>query len=111
MRRRGFPGRITSYNVCYTKLLRADALEPDDLDTLTLLADTQGRLNRNRESALTLERILERYPDSPETAADLGWMYFKTFRPAEGVALLQKALETSGESPGLLMTLGTLYIV
>ena len=97
------------YNLALESFQRADSVSPENRDVMTAMADVYGRLNMNRESVGVLERILELYPDSPETASDLGWMYFKTYRPADGEELLIDTIAEFGETPGLLMTLGTIY--
>ena len=97
------------YNLALETFSEADRLNPGDYDILYRMATVLGRLNRNHESVKVLEALKEAFPESLDTVADLGWMYFKTFRFKEGEALLLEALDTFGGKPGLLMTLGTVY--
>ena len=46
--------RITSYNVCYTKLLRFDYLAPARLDTSTLQPGVRVRIPFGRRSVIGL---------------------------------------------------------
>lgn len=97
------------YNLAWENFSEANSLKTGDHDILYRMTTALGRLNRNRESVKLLETLKEEFPESLDVAADLGWMYFKTLRFREGEALLLEALETFGDSPGLLMTLGTMY--
>jgi len=97
------------YSLALKEYNKARELAPEDFDILYAVATTQGMLNRDFDSAETLEEILRLYPDSLDVIIDLGWMYFKTFQLAKGEELLSEALETYGTVPGLSMTLGTIY--
>ncbi len=75
----------------------------------TRIARCLGKLDANREAVAWLERGTERWPGDASLVDDLGWMYFKVHRYADGVRLLETAAEESGMSSDLAMTLGTLY--
>lgn len=97
------------YHLALDSFLQADRLEVDNLEVMSAAAGAFARLNRNQESVALMEKILALHPDDRKVIADLGWMYFKTYRPADGERLLKRAIDEYGETPGLLMTLGTLY--
>lgn len=97
------------YSLALKEYEQARDRAPEDYYILYSVATTQGMLNRDFESAATLEEILRLYPDSLDVIIDLGWMYFKTFQLVKGEELLTEALETYGVVPGLSMTLGTVY--
>jgi tetratricopeptide (TPR) repeat protein len=88
---------------------RAEAKAPEDFVVLHELASTLGKLNREAEAIGYLERVLRLHPDSPDVIADLGWLYFKTHRLAEGERLLLGALDRLGDNRSFAMTLGTIY--
>ena len=87
----------------------ADQKQGEDFYTLSQIAHCYGKLNQEKKSIQTLEKVLELYPDSITTMDDLGWMYFKTFQLDKGETLLLEALERFGPDQGIYMTLGTLY--
>ncbi len=87
----------------------AERINPNSYAALESLAATLGRLNRENEAAGYLERFLKLYPGRPGAISDLGWLYYKTRRTDEGIALLTGALNEHPENRSLHMTLGTLY--
>ncbi len=87
---------------------QAEQINPDSYGALDSLAATLARQNRDAEATEYRERFLERYPGRPDAIADLGWLYFKTQRIDEGIALLEEAVEEHPEDRGLWMTFGTL---
>ncbi|MBN1834480.1 MAG: hypothetical protein JW820_01450 [Spirochaetales bacterium] len=97
------------FSLALGEYLEAERKDGADQLTLSQIARCYGKLNREPEAILTLERSLELYPDSVYTVDDLGWMYFKTHQLEKGEALLLDALERFGPERGLYMTLGTIY--
>jgi tetratricopeptide (TPR) repeat protein len=80
-----------------------------DPEQYARIARCLGKLDRNREAVGWLERATEQWPGDAALVDDLGWMYFKVHRYADGVQLLLAAVQDSGMSSDLAMTLGTLY--
>ena len=97
------------YNLAVDQYHRALDLSPDNVEVLYPLSAAEGLLNLDQKSIHTLERILEIDPENYDALADLGWMYFKTYRLAEAEKLLKDAVEIFDDSPILFMTLGTVY--
>ncbi len=97
------------YPLALREYQSAEAKAPEDIVVLHELASTLGKLNREDEAITYLQRVLDLYPDSPEVIADLGWLYFKTHRLAEGERLLLGALDRLGANRSFAMTLGTIY--
>jgi tetratricopeptide (TPR) repeat protein len=79
-----------------------------DAEGYARIARCLGKLDANREAVGWLERATEKWPGDAGLADDLGWMYFKVHRYADGVRLLEAAVQTAGMSADLAMTLGTL---
>jgi tetratricopeptide (TPR) repeat protein len=96
------------YGLALEQYLAADGKQGEDYVTLLQIARCCGKLNRERQSIATLERLVELYPYSVSAIDDLGWMYFKTHQLEKGERLLQQALEDYGPDPGIYMTLGTI---
>ncbi|MDC7226474.1 MAG: transglutaminase domain-containing protein [Spirochaetales bacterium] len=97
------------YNLALEQYTAANKLIPGDPEVLYRKSVSEGFLNLDQQSILTLEEILELVPDHYDAHADLGWMYFKTFRLAEAESLLLDGIEYYDDSPILYMTLGTVY--
>ena len=97
------------YNLALEQYRQALEISVDNSALLYSLSVTEGLLNLDKESIQSLEKILEIEPDHYDALADLGWMYFKTFRLNEAEQLLKKALDIYEDSPILYMTLGTVY--
>lgn len=97
------------YNLAVDNYEKALKLEPDQIETLYQLSAAQGLLNLDQESILSLEKIISIDEQHYDALADLGWMYFKTYRLADAETLLLKAVEKYNDSPILYMTLGTVY--
>ncbi|MDC7222304.1 MAG: hypothetical protein PQJ60_01115 [Spirochaetales bacterium] len=72
------------------------------------LSRVHGFLDNNEESARYLEGLLDDSVYRSDALADLGWMYFKLHRLAEGEALMREALE-EGFNRTYAHTLGTIY--
>jgi tetratricopeptide (TPR) repeat protein len=81
----------------------------DEYEVLYKIATTLGKLNRETEATRYLEQLHRLHPKEVSVINDLGWLYFKTYKLAEGKALLEEALETFGENRNILMTLATVY--
>ncbi|HSV56696.1 MAG TPA: hypothetical protein VLH39_06255, partial [Magnetospirillaceae bacterium] len=96
------------HSLALDEYLAAEALDPSDLGTLQLIADTYGYLNRLEDSIRYLRRILAADDRDTRALGDLGWMLFKTHRHREGVELLTDAERRLGSGIGFSMTLGTL---
>ena len=97
------------YHLALEQYNLALELNPDNVELLYSRSVDEGLLNFDDRSILTLEKILLIAPDNYDALADLGWMYFKTFRLAEAEELLLAAIEIYDDSPILYMTLGTVY--
>jgi tetratricopeptide (TPR) repeat protein len=97
------------YSLALEEYLGAEQLQGGQYLTLIQVSRCYGKLNQEKESIATLQRIHELYPENLTPIDDLGWMYFKTHQLEKGEALLIEALETFGPDRGLYMTLGTLY--
>ena len=50
--------RITSYNVCYTKLLRGIEIHNDEI--LDLLADQGARIDRNKNQVMFSDELIDK---------------------------------------------------
>ncbi|MCA1949470.1 MAG: tetratricopeptide repeat protein [Treponema sp.] len=97
------------YSLAWNEYLQAERLAGDNIHILYQLSSVAGRLNKNDDSIRYLQKILLLDPGNRDALADLGWMYFKTHRLAEGEKLLTDALDRYGPDQGLEMTLGTIY--
>ena len=97
------------YNLSLEKYRQALEITGDNVRLLYSKSVVEGLLNFDRDSILSLERILLLEPDNFDALADLGWMYFKTFRLSEAETVLMDALDLYPDSPILYMTLGTVY--
>jgi predicted Zn-dependent protease len=97
------------YRLAWEEYRKAEALLPEDPRLLHQLSRTTGKLNEDRRSVEYLERLVAADPDNWEAVDNLGWMYYKTHRLAEGERLLNAALERLGPDADFSMTLGTIY--
>jgi tetratricopeptide (TPR) repeat protein len=97
------------YELAVEEYLEAEKKTEEDYYTLNQIARCFGKLNREAESIVYLQKVLLFYPDSLGAMDDLGWMYFKTHQLEKGEALLLEAIERYGPDQGIFMTLGTLY--
>jgi tetratricopeptide (TPR) repeat protein len=97
------------YSLAWDELRRAETLVPGDPDLLYLLSRTSAYLNLDRESVDYLERLIVIDPDNREAIGNLGWMYYKVHRLADGQRLLNEATMKFGGDADFAMTLGTLY--
>ena len=97
------------YNLALKEYRAAGAKAPDDFYTLNRIQRCHGYLNQNLDAVRVLERIVSLFPESEDSAVDLGWMYFKTHRLEKGEGVLLKAMEIFGATRSLAMTLGTVY--
>jgi transglutaminase-like putative cysteine protease/tetratricopeptide (TPR) repeat protein len=96
------------YSLAWEACLKAEKLAPWDPDILYRLAQIAAYLNLDSVSAGYLERLLEVRPDDRGAISNLGWMYFKLHRLADGERLLTGAIERFGRDPDYAMTLGTI---
>lgn len=97
------------YGLALEEYDQARRKQGEDFLLLSQIARCYGHLNREQESAATLEHVLELHPDSVSTIDDLGWMYFKTHQLEKAEELLRRALRDHGPDRGISMTLGTIY--
>jgi len=97
------------YELAVEEYLQAEGKQVEDYYTLNQIARCYGKLNREAESIVYLQKVLAIYPDSVVTMDDLGWMYYKTHQLEKGTALLLDAIARHGSDQGVFMTLGTLY--
>ena len=105
-------GDLFSERELYTLALEAyqeaEGLSPENIDLWTRIAVTYGKLERSDLALRYYERIYKKKPDSLDAAADLGWIYFKTYQLKKGKALLEASLSRFGPDRRLVMTLGTI---
>ena len=66
-----------------------------DAEGYARIARCLGKLDANREAVGWLERATERWPGDAELVDDLGWMYFKVHRYADGVRLRRPSRQTA----------------
>jgi Tfp pilus assembly protein PilF len=107
------------YNLAFDEFRKAETIsvaagDNDDFQLLYSLAETAGPLNLYAESARYYEKILELIPDDTDAIANLGWLYFKLHRLADGARLLENALKSTmnegfGDSLRFLTTLAIIY--
>ncbi len=97
------------YNLALDQYEKALALDAGNPDILYQKSVAEGLLNLDEQSIKTLESLLGIVPDHYDALADLGWMYFKTFRLSKAEELLLGAVSIYSDSPILFMTLGTVY--
>jgi tetratricopeptide (TPR) repeat protein len=96
------------YGLAWEEYLRAEKIEPGTPELLYSLARTAGYLNKNGLAVEYLERLLAVDPERRDAIGQLGWMYYKVHRQADGVRLLEAAVERFQDDPDFAMTLGTL---
>ena len=94
------------YSLALDSFREAEGLAPQDVELRKKTASALSYLDRNFEALDYLEALVREGAD--EVLDDLGWMYFKTHRPEEGVVLLEEALDKEFDR-NLSLTLGTLY--
>ncbi|MDC7123986.1 MAG: transglutaminase domain-containing protein [Spirochaetales bacterium] len=97
------------FNLAVQEYEEALDISPDNIEVLYSKSKAEGRLNLDNQSISSLEKIISIDPEDFDAIADLGWMYFKTFRLKEAEKLLVGAIEHYNDSPILYMTLGTIY--
>ena len=97
------------YHLAFEQYRLAIGQSPGNPEILYKKSVAEGLLNLDEQSILTLEELLRIEPEHYDGLADLGWMYFKTFRLNEAEELLLSAIEIYDDSPILNMTLGTVY--
>ena len=97
------------YTLALKEFRVASGKAPDDFYILNRIQRCHGYLNQNRNAVRVLERIVTLFPESEDSAVDLGWMYFKTHQLEKGESVLLKAIQTFGATRSLSMTLGTIY--
>jgi tetratricopeptide (TPR) repeat protein len=97
------------WRLALDEYIEADRKGTADPDQYARIARCLGKLDENREAVAWLERATQRWPDDAALVDDLGWMYFKVHRYADGVRLLEAAVHAIGMSEDFAMTLGTLY--
>ncbi len=97
------------YTLALKEFRVASGKAPDDFYILNRIQKCHGYLNQNRNAVRVLERIITLFPESEDSAVDLGWMYFKTHQLEKGEGVLLKAMQTFGVTRSLSMTLGTIY--
>ena len=97
------------YNLAWDAFRMAEVINPDNTHILQRLASTAGFLNRDHIAVEYLERLLEIDPYNRHAISNLGWMYHKVHRLADGERLLTEAIERFGHDEDLAMTLGTIY--
>ncbi|MCL2600587.1 MAG: hypothetical protein FWD88_05345, partial [Treponema sp.] len=101
--------RRALYNLARDEFRRAEAIDPYHPHILQRLASTAGFLNRDHEAVDYLERLLEIDPYNRLAISNLGWMYYKVHRLADGERLLLDALSRFSNDEDFAMTLGTIY--
>jgi len=97
------------YTLALKEYSAAGGKAPDDFYILNRIQRCHGYLNQNRDAVGVLEKIVTLFPESEDSAVDLGWMYFKTHQLEKGESVLLKAIQRFGATRSLSMTLGTIY--
>jgi tetratricopeptide (TPR) repeat protein len=97
------------YRLAWDEFRHAETINAYDTTLLYMLSETAAHLNKDREAAAYLERLIAYDPLNIDAIENLGWRYFKIHRSAEGEALLLKAVSEFGANADLEMTLGTIY--
>jgi len=97
------------WRLALAEYVEADRKGAADPEQYARIARCLGKLDENHEAVVWLERATERWPGDAALVDDLGWMYFKVHRYADGVRLLEAAAREVGMSEDFAMTLGTLY--
>jgi len=97
------------YNLALEEFHRAERINPYNPFILQRLASVASFLNLDHAAVAYLERLLEIEPDNRHAISNLGWMYFKVHRLADGERLLTDALERLGDDEFFAMGLGTIY--
>jgi hypothetical protein len=96
------------YSLAWDEYRRAEKLDPTEPTLLYSMSRTAGYLNRDTLAVDYLEQLLEIDPDHREAIGQLGWMYYKVHRQADGDRLLRAAMERFRDDPDYAMSLGTL---
>jgi tetratricopeptide (TPR) repeat protein len=96
------------YSLAWDEYRRAEKIEPGAPELLYRLARTAGYLNRDTLAVDYLERLLLIDPEHRDAIGQLGWMYYKVHRQADGERLLRSAIERFQDDTDYAMTLGTL---
>ncbi|MDR2746724.1 MAG: hypothetical protein LBB77_04675, partial [Treponema sp.] len=96
------------YSLAWDEYRRAEKLDPGEPELLYHLARTAGYLNKDMLAVDYLERLLFIDPDHRDAIGQLGWMYYKVHRQADGDQLLRSAIERFQDDSDYAMTLGTL---
>jgi Tfp pilus assembly protein PilF len=96
------------YTLAWDEYRRAEKLDPGEPELLYRLARTAGYLNKDVLAVDYLERLLFIDPDHRDAIGQLGWMYYKVHRQADGEQLLRSAIERFQDDSDYAMTLGTL---
>jgi tetratricopeptide (TPR) repeat protein len=96
------------YSLAWDEYRRAEKIDPGSPELLYRLARTAGYLNRDVLAVEYLERLLLIDPDHRDAIGQLGWMYYKVHRQADGELLLRSAIERFQDDSDYAMTLGTL---
>jgi transglutaminase-like putative cysteine protease/tetratricopeptide (TPR) repeat protein len=97
------------YSLAWEQFRKARNLVGDDPELLYQLSRTAALLNLDADAAVYLERLLQYENTHYRAIGDLGWIYYKLHRLAEGEALLLNALTMLGPDRTFSMTLGTIY--
>jgi tetratricopeptide (TPR) repeat protein len=96
------------YSLAWDEYRRAEKLDPESPELLYRLARTAGYLNKDALAVEYLEQLLFIDPDHRDAIGQLGWMYYKVHRQADGDLLLRSAIERFQDDSDYAMTLGTL---
>jgi tetratricopeptide (TPR) repeat protein len=96
------------YSLAWDEYRRAEKIEAGAPELLYRLARTAGYLNKDTLAVDYLERLLLIDPDHQDAIGQLGWMYYKVHRQADGERLLRSAIERFQDDSDYAMTLGTL---
>ncbi|MDR1420972.1 MAG: hypothetical protein LBI86_11415 [Treponema sp.] len=98
------------YRLAWDEYRGAESVLNEDPDLFLKLSKTAAALNRDEVSVSYLERLLAVSPENREAIGNLGWMYYKVHRLADGRRLLLDAMDRFGADADYAMTLGTLYL-
>ncbi|MDR1972692.1 MAG: hypothetical protein LBQ46_12320 [Treponema sp.] len=96
------------YSLAWDEYRRAEKIDPRTPELLYSMARTAGHLNLDTLAVDYLERTLALDSEHRDAIGQLGWMYYKVHRQADGERLLRSAMEKFPDDPDYAMTLGTL---
>ena len=97
----GGPGNVSEhYEAAFAAASRAVSLAPNNTNALKALSSITHYLGRYDESERLARRAIEINPYDPDTLAQLGWRLAVRGNFAEGIPILERAIERTANPPG-----------